>query len=166
MIVSHRDTPSNASTRKRRLISVSPTTESVIGGRFLYVSILTGPRACPQSDTNTGTERADESLRGQPQRRPSIGSDQPGTGVHILTAKHQSGLDARSCRVLPNLPRRDRGAGCAGADVALTLFVDAVLPQQHDNTREQPHHLVVEYRLRGPLLTAELVRQCLKLFQK
>ncbi|MGH3889385.1 MAG: hypothetical protein ACRDSZ_22970 [Pseudonocardiaceae bacterium] len=50
--------------------------------------------------------------------------------------------------------------------VALTLFVDAVLPEQHDNTREQPHHLVVEYRLRGRLLTAELVRQCLKLFQK
>jgi hypothetical protein len=41
-----------------------------------------------------------------------------------------------------------------------------VLPQQHDHTREQPHHLVVGYRLRGRFLTPELVRQFLKLFQK
>jgi hypothetical protein len=49
---------------------------------------------------------------------------------------------------------------------ALTLCVDAVLPQQHDHACEHPHHLVVGYRLRGRFLTRELVRQCLKLFQK
>ncbi|MCA1710058.1 MAG: hypothetical protein LC808_44945 [Actinobacteria bacterium] len=50
--------------------------------------------------------------------------------------------------------------------LALTPFFGAVLPQQHDNTREQPQHLVVEYRLRDRLITAELVRQCIQMFQK
>jgi hypothetical protein len=49
---------------------------------------------------------------------------------------------------------------------ALAPFVDVVLAQQHGHTREQPHHLVFEYRLRGRLITTELVRQGLNLIQK
>lgn len=47
--------------------------------------------------------------------------------------------------------------------VTLTLVVDAVLAEQHDNAPEHPDHPVVEYRVRDPLLTAEVVRQCLTL---
>jgi hypothetical protein len=47
---------------------------------------------------------------------------------------------------------------------ALPPFVDLVLPEQHDHTRKQPHRLVLEDWLRDRFLTAELVRQCLKLF--
>lgn len=49
---------------------------------------------------------------------------------------------------------------------ALAPCVDAVLPQQHDHTREQAHCLLFECRLRDRLLTAELVLQHLELFQK
>ncbi len=49
---------------------------------------------------------------------------------------------------------------------ALAPFVDVVLPEQHDRTCDQPRRLVFEYRLDGRFLTVELVRQCLKLFQK
>lgn len=47
---------------------------------------------------------------------------------------------------------------------ALPPFVDVVLPEQHDHTSKQPHRLVFEDWLRDRFLTAELVRQCLKLF--
>ena len=42
---------------------------------------------------NNGTEQADRSDPGQPKRRSSIESDPLGAAEHILTVKHQVGLD-------------------------------------------------------------------------
>ena len=50
--------------------------------------------------------------------------------------------------------------------VALTFFVDTMLPEQHDGTGQQPHELLFAFLWRDWLVTSEPVSESLKVLHK